>query len=119
MRSKRIYRAGAAWLLALLLFLAILLLRPDCPFYRLTGRQCAACGGTRMLENLLHGQWAAAFAQNPYLFCALPLWACLAVWETARYLREKPPVSASIWGKPFWAVSIICGLVFFVWRNVW
>lgn len=118
MHNKRGYRLAAVWLALGCGLGAVLLLRPPCPVYRLTGWQCAACGGTRMLTLMLHGQWAEAFAQNPYLFCVLPLWACCAVWESLRYLRGKPPVSARLPGKLFWAVTLAAGLVFCVLRNL-
>lgn len=42
-------------------------LLPACPWRWATGFQCPACGGTRMAYDLLHGDLAAAFTDNPVL----------------------------------------------------
>lgn len=41
---------------------------PQCPFYALTGWQCAGCGGQRSVHALLHGHFSTAFAYNPLLY---------------------------------------------------
>jgi hypothetical protein len=45
---------------------------PRCPFYLLTGFQCAGCGTLRAAHSLLHGEWLRAFAFNPLLFFSVP-----------------------------------------------
>ncbi len=45
---------------------------PKCYFYVLTGWQCPACGSQRALHHLLHQNFAAAFAYNPFLLVSLP-----------------------------------------------
>ncbi|WP_407990091.1 DUF2752 domain-containing protein [Kitasatospora sp. CMC57] len=52
-------------------------LLPFCPWHRLTGLACPACGATRMTYDLLHGDLAAAWADNAALLLALPLLAVL------------------------------------------
>ena len=42
-----------------------------CPFHFITGYNCPFCGTQRMLLALLHGQWAEAFAYNPFVTCLL------------------------------------------------
>ena len=45
---------------------------PRCPFFVLTGLQCAGCGGSRAVHSLLHGDFRHAFELNPLLFLAAP-----------------------------------------------
>ncbi len=52
-------------------------LLPFCPWRRLTGLSCPGCGGTRMTYDLLHGDLAAAWADNAALLLTLPLLAVL------------------------------------------
>ncbi|MFF9777136.1 DUF2752 domain-containing protein [Streptomyces sp. NPDC013978] len=47
-------------------------LLPQCPFRYVTGLLCPACGGTRMVYDLLHGQFAAAWHDNRVLLLAAP-----------------------------------------------
>ncbi|WP_340560166.1 DUF2752 domain-containing protein [Streptomyces sp. GSL17-111] len=42
-------------------------LLPRCAFNWVTGLDCPACGGTRMAYDLMHGDVAAAFADNAVL----------------------------------------------------
>ncbi|BCI53691.1 membrane protein [Mycolicibacterium litorale] len=68
-------------------------LAPPCPFKAVTGWDCPACGGLRMTHDLLHGDIAAAAADNVFLLVGLPL---LAVWVLIRRRRREPvmPVGA-------------------------
>ncbi|MEU3946148.1 DUF2752 domain-containing protein [Streptomyces sp. NPDC029526] len=51
---------------------------PQCPFRLVTGLLCPACGGTRMVYDLMHGQFAAAWLDNRALLLAAPF--ALALW---------------------------------------
>lgn len=44
-----------------------------CPLYQWTGWQCPFCGGQRMIQALLHGEFMTAFKLNPLLICSIPL----------------------------------------------
>jgi hypothetical protein len=65
-----------------LLMVALVLLRdanpansslfPPCPFLWLTGFYCPGCGSLRALHQLLHGNFGAAFALNPFAVLAFP-----------------------------------------------
>ncbi|MFS8096069.1 DUF2752 domain-containing protein [Lentzea alba] len=61
-------------------------LLPKCPFNWLTGLNCPACGATRMVHALLHGDVVSAFHFNAVL---LALGVPLAVWLFARWTRDK------------------------------
>ncbi|WP_395572146.1 DUF2752 domain-containing protein [Streptomyces sp. BK79] len=53
-------------------------LLPRCPFRYVTGLLCPACGGTRMVYDLMHGHFAAAWLDNRALLLAAPF--ALALW---------------------------------------
>lgn len=89
---------------------------PRCPFNWLTGLDCPACGSTRMVHALLHGDLAAAWHFNAVMLVAgLPLLA----WLWFRWFRADrdgvatPPVS------PLLGRSVlVVGLVWAVARNL-
>jgi hypothetical protein len=60
---------------------------PACPFKLLTGWDCPACGGLRMTHDVLHGDLAAAVADNVFLLVGLP---ALLVWILVRWRRGQP-----------------------------
>lgn len=77
-----------------------------CPFKKITGIPCPACGTTRALLALLHGQWIQALQLNPLalpaaLFLLItPLWIAadiaarrqsywLAYYKAEQLLRKK------------------------------
>ncbi|MEE1930286.1 DUF2752 domain-containing protein [Streptomyces sp. TRM 70351] len=60
-------------------------LLPRCPVNWLTGLDCPGCGGTRMAYDLLHGDLAAAFADNAAL---LTLGVPAAAYLGGRWLLE-------------------------------
>ncbi|GGQ59393.1 DUF2752 domain-containing protein [Streptomyces asoensis] len=45
---------------------------PACPFRLLTGLLCPACGGTRMVYDLMHGHFAQAWLDNRVLLLVSP-----------------------------------------------
>jgi hypothetical protein len=66
---------------------------PRCPFHLVTGLWCPACGGTRMVYDLMHGQFTAAWYDNRALLLAAPFaLALLARWayEGLRGRRWRP-----------------------------
>jgi hypothetical protein len=44
---------------------------PTCVFHEITGLPCLTCGATRCSIALFHGHLFAAWAWNPFAFCAL------------------------------------------------
>jgi hypothetical protein len=66
---------------------------PGCPFRFVTGLLCPACGGTRMVYDLMHGQFAQAWLDNRMLLLAAPFaLALLGRWalEGLRGRRWRP-----------------------------
>ena len=46
---------------------------PRCPFFALTGLQCPGCGSTHAFYALVHGDFPAAWAFNPFTLVVVPL----------------------------------------------
>jgi hypothetical protein len=79
---------------------------PLCPFKLLTGWNCPACGGLRMVHDLLHGDLVASINDNVFLLVGLPL---LAAWIVARHRQDKswlpiPAVLALVLAAIAWTV---------------
>jgi len=83
---------------------------PVCPFRLLTGWNCPACGGLRMMHDILHGNLAAAIADNVFLLVGIPL---LAGWILLRRHSEK-----SLLPTPAAATVVIATLAWTVVRNL-
>lgn len=60
---------------------------PPCPFRLVTGWNCPACGGLRMVHDLLHGEFMAALTDNAFLLVGLPV---LALWMLLRRRQGRP-----------------------------
>ncbi|WP_062640557.1 DUF2752 domain-containing protein [Streptomyces maremycinicus] len=57
---------------------------PRCPFRLVTGLLCPACGGTRMVYDLMHAHFAQAWLDNRVLLLASPYALAMLVrwmWE--------------------------------------
>jgi len=91
-------------------------LLPFCPFRRLTGWQCPACGATRMTYDLLHGDVARAWHDNALLLLVAPLalwW--LAQWVVAGLKGERWSLQTPTWFTP---VVLTTAVAWAVVRNV-
>ncbi|WP_285751675.1 DUF2752 domain-containing protein [Lentzea sp. NBRC 105346] len=89
---------------------------PRCPFNWLTGLDCPACGSTRMVHALLHGDVVAAWHFNAVMLVAgLPLmaWLWLRWFNASRKGEKQKPVPKSV------GVTVLAtGLVWMVVRNL-
>jgi Protein of unknown function (DUF2752) len=65
-------------------------LLPPCPTKLLTGLDCPACGGLRLVHDLLHADLSAAVHDNPFLLFSSPILAFLILrnWQN----HEQVPV---------------------------
>lgn len=64
-----------------------------CPFHRLTGLPCVACGGTRAVVAFAHGRVLEALALNPLVTLGLGafvLYCAYAVVALSSGLRFRP-----------------------------
>jgi hypothetical protein len=57
---------------------------PPCLFKTVLGAQCPGCGSLRAAHQLLHGNFAAAWALNRPLLIALPLAAAISLFTLLR-----------------------------------
>lgn len=89
---------------------------PACPFRALTGFTCPACGSTRSLHKLLHGDVVAAFHFNPLLVLALPFLLYVLVRYTNAAFRDRPLKQHQLNAKYIWAAGIVV-VSFWVFRN--
>lgn len=64
-------------------------LLPRCPFRYVTGLLCPACGGTRMVYDLMHGHFAQAWLDNRMLLLASPFALALLGKWTVEGLRGR------------------------------
>ncbi len=70
---------------------------PRCPTKRLTGLDCPACGGLRVVHDLLHGDVRAAARDNLFLLVCSPLLVWLLVRRAAAWRRQdRAPVPAAV-----------------------
>ncbi|MET8899193.1 DUF2752 domain-containing protein [Streptomyces sp. NPDC048232] len=89
---------------------------PQCPFRFVTGLLCPACGATRMVYDLMHGHFAAAWLDNRALLLAAPF--ALALWarwtvEGLRGRSYRPRIAP--WGQ---ALILLTAVAWTVVRNV-
>ena len=97
-RRNRLMLGTAALLAAPLIYIGLVdphnpdSFFPVCPFRLLTGWNCPACGGLRMIHDVLHGDLAAAIADNVLLLVGIPLLAC---WALLRHRHGKSPLTIS------------------------
>ena len=58
-----------------------------CIFYKMTGFLCPGCGVTRMCISLLQFQFKEAFGYHPVLFCLIPIYVPIGIFQIYHYLR--------------------------------
>ena len=68
-----------------------------CPIRALAGLKCPGCGVTTLLLCLLRGDWAGAFAANPFLLLTSPLLAAI-LWRF--WWADTPP-------RPAWQITAV------------
>jgi hypothetical protein len=69
---------------------------PACPTKWVTGLDCPACGGLRLVHDLLHGNLRAAMRDNAFLVLMSPLLVYL-VWRHARAVRGGERFEVPAW----------------------
>jgi hypothetical protein len=87
-----------------------------CPFHLATGLLCPACGGTRVVYDLMHGHVAAAWSDNsallltsPYAVILLGCW----IWSGLRGRRWHPRI-----GRRTQAAILVAAVMWMVVRNI-
>lgn len=89
---------------------------PGCPFRAVTGFACPACGSTRGLHFLLHGDPVAAFEFNPLLILSLPFLFYALVRYTNAAVRGRPLKVSQLNATYIWVLVLVI-LSFWVFRN--
>lgn len=93
---------------------------PGCVFKRLTGYDCAGCGGTRAFFAFLKGEFALSWRMNPLFLTGLAgagVFGGMKVWDRLpggrpRYLSWIRVTAGVGW----WALGIL--LAFWILRNL-
>ncbi|MDE6157800.1 MAG: DUF2752 domain-containing protein [Muribaculaceae bacterium] len=89
---------------------------PRCFFRYLTGYDCPGCGFQRALHAALHGNIAAAWGYNPFVFFALPAAVFYIVVEAGRSRWPRLHVRAN---HPLVIGAILLAVItFWIGRNL-
>jgi hypothetical protein len=91
-------------------------LMPQCPTKLLTGLDCPACGGLRMVRALLTGHWSTAVHDNVMLLALTPFVGYVWVRWLVAGLRGKT-YTFTLSRRAGWAVLAVA-LVWMVVRNL-
>ena len=87
-----------------------------CLFYRITGLQCPACGGSHMLLSLLKFDFFAAYRYNPFLLINAPVLLSCFLYSDLRYIKTGDPSLGKL-GFLLWG-EVALALLFGVFRNL-
>lgn len=85
-----------------------------CPFHALTGLYCPACGGLRMVHDLLHGDVVTALHDNAVAIPAVAIAALAWLNWAVGCWRGKPPVPVD--RKPWFSPAILVAMA--IWTVV-
>jgi hypothetical protein len=89
-----------------------------CPWFLMTGSYCPGCGGLRAVNDLTHGDLAAAASSNLYFVASIPvlvlLWARGLVQRWRGVRRPLSPRLVAVGS----SVALVLLLVFAVARNL-
>ena len=116
--KKRIFQVAAVCFGLAALSVLLLLWKPPCLILRFTGLYCPGCGGQRMMDAILHGDFLSAFRRNSFLFCLFPLLLFYLTWEAVRYVRGKSPLYKRKPALFAGGIVLISALVFMILRNL-
>ena len=92
---------------------------PSCPFLKM-GVLCPACGGTRCVHLLIHGDIWGSFQMNPYIFLSflfagflMVLLHCAAIFNRGEKLLKTlaRPATVIIWAVGFVLFGILRNLI--------
>ncbi len=85
-----------------------------CPIHKLTNLHCPGCGATRMVLNILHLRFYAAFRCNPFLFIISPFLIIYYIIYFYNWIQDKTfKINTKIWYFLF-----ISAIVFMILRNI-
>lgn len=92
-----------------------------CPWRQLTGTLCPFCGATTMGSALLHGDLAAAWAANQFVFLLLcGVVVASAVWVVELLGGPGPRLPQRLRDQRAWYLVLgLAAVAFAVVRNLW
>jgi hypothetical protein len=89
-----------------------------CPFKLLTGLDCPGCGSLRAVNDLTHGDLAAAASSNLLFVVAIPVVVALwLLWVRRCWTGSPPRRVAAGTTTALWATALVVTVVFTVLRN--
>lgn len=111
---------GAAAALGLLLLAGSLWLNRGipCPFFRITGLRCPACGMTRAVAALALGDLRGALGYNLMSLPALALLLVLCITQAVRYIRYGACFLRH-WERGLYLGAAVVLLCWMAVRNIW
>ena len=89
---------------------------PPCPFHRLTGLYCPGCGSLRAVNQMLHGNLAAAFGLNPLMVLSLPFLGYCLISPRVHAVTKRAPAGfiPAFW---IWLILLVI-ILYWVLRNL-
>lgn len=115
--KQRLRAVIIIYFVVILVCVAIYVLKVPCLISQGTGLYCAGCGTGRMIESILHLDFASAIEYNPFMFVMIPIIAVLSVVESYFYVK-RGTLFSSMPSRWFITLAIISALVFSVMRNL-
>ena len=98
--------------LAYFIFYSLTGLGIPCAVRTVTTLKCPSCGVTHMFSDMLHGDFAAAFKDNVFLFCTWPVITGLLIYADYRTAAHKKlPKWCNIIMIAFIVLLIIWGII--------
>ncbi|MDE5554069.1 MAG: DUF2752 domain-containing protein [Muribaculaceae bacterium] len=89
---------------------------PHCVFHAVTGYECPGCGLQRAIYSALHGDIAAAWSYNPFLFFIAPVGLCYLVVEISGL--ELPRLRRLLFSPiALWAIVAVT-IIWWIARNI-
>ena len=88
-----------------------------CIFRKVTGLLCPGCGSTRMIREILQGNFIKAFHYNQFLFLSLPIFIILFIDYMYSNIKNKKSLINKIPNYVYY-MYIVLLLVFGVIRNI-
>lgn len=89
---------------------------PKCMFKLLTGWDCPGCGSQRAFHAILHGNFAAAWHFNPFIYFAVPLATFYIIAEACR--RRAPRFHAAAVNHWIVLAIALAAILYTILRNI-
>jgi hypothetical protein len=86
-----------------------------CPFEAILHIWCSGCGGTRMINSIIEGNFYQAFRYNPLLFILLIIGIIYFIFMIIVYIKKKVIVLPS---KYVWIFIISLLIIYMILRNI-